>query len=317
MTYINHYDYKFNFPKLEDYNTLDFEDLLSLKNKAELELENIETELNKEPIQGLTPKMKKCFSEMPDEIIEHIKKWNTIRKSPYSCSLYSDDNITWDFKPDGVYSVSDHWNFNTKGKFHKLTNEMVINNSYITLCKFNQNINPATSFIFSKKLKNNSITIEEIEKDYSNEGVWEVIISLPKDTNKMYLKERTEKLYKRLKRHISYINDLFKEKDKQINMKNIQSFEDYKNEITEGKSEDGNVKIFNKQKDSVIAQNKEYNFEPIPAKFKDKDPNYDIVISKKIEIGAKDPVKKFREWSGNFWRKAKQRKQKYEPQAKQ
>jgi hypothetical protein len=86
-------------------------------------------------------------------------------------------------------------------------------------------------------------------------------------------------------------------------MKNIQSFNDYKKEISEGKSEDGNVKIFNKQKDAVIAQNKEYNFEPIPTKFKDKDPNYDIVISKKIEIGAKDPVKKFAQWNKEFWKK--------------
>ncbi len=101
-------------------------------------------------------------------------------------------------------------------------------------------------------------------------------------------------------------------------MKTIQNFNDFQNNITETKSEDGNIKIFNKQKDSIIAQNKEYNFEPIPDTFRDKDPNYQYVISKKIEIGAKDPVKKFREWAdgGRFWRKKKDRKKIYEPQAK-
>ncbi len=88
----------------------------------------------------------------------------------------------------------------------------------------------------------------------------------------------------------------------------IKKFNEFNGETFEGKSEDGNIKRFNAVKDATIAQNKEYNFEPIPASFKDKDPNYDIVISKKIEIGDPNPVKKFREWDGKYWERRKRKK---------
>lgn len=89
-------------------------------------------------------------------------------------------------------------------------------------------------------------------------------------------------------------------------MKNIKNYITFHSEnMDESKVEDGNIKLFNKQKDSVIAQNKEYNGDPIPDSFKDKDPNYDIVISRKIEIGDPNPVQKFREWDGKYWERRK------------
>lgn len=102
-------------------------------------------------------------------------------------------------------------------------------------------------------------------------------------------------------------------------MENIKTFEEFEEEMNEqSKTSDGkNVEIFNKQFNKVKNQNKEYNFSPIPDSFRDKDPNYQYVISKKIEIGDKNPVKKFKQWNGNYWRKRKDRNKKYEPQVKQ
>ena len=96
-------------------------------------------------------------------------------------------------------------------------------------------------------------------------------------------------------------------------MKIIKNFEEWNSSNLTEKNDAKNVEIFNKQKNKVINQNKEYNFDAIPkGKFKDKDPNYDIVHSNKIEIGDPNPVKKFKEWSGKYWRKKKDRYKKYE-----
>lgn len=92
---------------------------------------------------------------IPDVILEIISKWEITYKSPHSMSIYSSSNIGWNNKPDAVYCVSDHWNFIIDEKKHKITNIDVINNSYITLCKYNK-----------------------------NENVWEVMVSLPSNFEK-------------------------------------------------------------------------------------------------------------------------------------
>lgn len=82
-------------------------------------------------------------------------------------------------------------------------------------------------------------------------------------------------------------------------MKNIKSFEEFTNESN-------NVEIFNKGKNSVIAKNKEFNQEAMPDSMRDKDPNYRYVISKKIEIDDKNPVKKFKSLP-KFWERRKKK----------
>lgn len=85
-------------------------------------------------------------------------------------------------------------------------------------------------------------------------------------------------------------------------MKNIKSFEEFTNESN-------NVEIFNKGKNSVIAKNKEFNQEAMPDSMRDKDPNYRYVISKKIEIDDKNPVKKFKSLP-KFWERRKKKSKK-------
>lgn len=53
----------------------------------------------------------------PCELILEMSKWDKIIKSPYSDSFYS-AVVNWNFKPDGSLRISNHWNFESKGKLH-------------------------------------------------------------------------------------------------------------------------------------------------------------------------------------------------------
>jgi len=64
--------------------------------------------------------------------------------------------------------------------------------------------------------------------------------------------------------------------------------------------------------EASIANNKGYNFDAMPG-HTDTNPYYNNVNSKRIEIGDQDPIKSFKEWSGNFWRKDGEEHLKYEP----
>ena len=82
-------------------------------------------------------------------------------------------------------------------------------------------------------------------------------------------------------------------------MKIIKTFEEFTNKSN-------NVDLFNKGKNSIIKQNKEFNQEAMPDSMRDKDPNYRYVISKKIDIDDKNPVKKFKSLP-KFWERRKRK----------
>lgn len=71
---------------------------------------------------------------LPPGIVEKMKEWEHITKSPYSNSFYSSPDVTFKNKPDGSMRVSDHWNFPSRrdNKIHSKTNVPVENN--ITWC---------------------------------------------------------------------------------------------------------------------------------------------------------------------------------------
>jgi hypothetical protein len=306
-------DFNFNF---DSYKTTSIDDLREIRTNIGRELQLIDNKmklLTKIP-EGINSKDVTCFLQMPEEILNHIRNWDNIKKSPYSCSLYSENEIGWNHKPDGCFSVSDHWNFYLQGKYHKITDKMVINNTHITLCRFNNNLKPIDGYLIQKRIEEGIFTEEEIGI-YDTKGMWEVVLSLPKDTTKIDKIEELRQEKNKLRNLLKYLREINSKKDN-TTMNTIKNFNEFDVETFEGKTEDGNIKRFNAVKDATIAKNKEYNFEPIPDKFRDKDPNYQYTISKKIEIGTKDPVKKFKEWNGNFWRKKKDRKKKYEPKAK-
>lgn len=98
---------------------------------------------------------------IPDSIIEMMKEWPIIYKSPYSKSFYSSDDISWESKPDKSYRVSDHWNFvtNRGPKVHCQTTQPVKNNTHYSIGQFDEKTKKYTIILSelttatSKKIK--------------------------------------------------------------------------------------------------------------------------------------------------------------------
>ena len=76
--------------------------------------------------------------DIPQSILEMMKKWPIIYKSPYSNSFYSSDQITWSGKPDKSYRVSDHWNFVTRNgpKIHCVTTDPVKDQTHCSIGQY-------------------------------------------------------------------------------------------------------------------------------------------------------------------------------------
>jgi hypothetical protein len=77
---------------------------------------------------------------LPDEIIDEMRKWDIIVKSPYSNSFYNSLEIDWSSKPDGSYRVSDHWNFVSQDKKHCETTTKVPTNTHISLGQYDASL---------------------------------------------------------------------------------------------------------------------------------------------------------------------------------
>lgn len=98
---------------------------------------------------------------IPESIIEMMKEWPIIYKSPYSKSFYSSEDISWETKPDKSYRVSDHWNFVTSRgpKVHCQTTQPVKNNTHYSIGQFDEKTKKYTillselTTIQSKKIK--------------------------------------------------------------------------------------------------------------------------------------------------------------------
>lgn len=84
-----------------------------------------------------TPDKLKDF-DIPDEIIKEMESWEVIVKSPYSNTFYNSTEIGWNYKPDGSFRVSDHWNFETRGNKHCLTESPVTNTTHVSLGKYDR-----------------------------------------------------------------------------------------------------------------------------------------------------------------------------------
>lgn len=57
-------------------------------------------------------------NSMPDELINEMKNWKTMSKSPYGNSFYSTLDKSWNHTSKGTIRVSDHWNFTSRGEKH-------------------------------------------------------------------------------------------------------------------------------------------------------------------------------------------------------
>jgi hypothetical protein len=77
---------------------------------------------------------------LPPGILEKMKEWEYISKSPYSNSFYSSKDVTFATKPNGSMRVSDHWNFVSRrdSKIHSKTDISVENNKEWCIGVFNE-----------------------------------------------------------------------------------------------------------------------------------------------------------------------------------
>jgi hypothetical protein len=75
---------------------------------------------------------------VPNVLVEMMKEWPIIWKSPYSDSMYNTDEISWTYKPDGTLRVSDHWNFSTRSKKHCITKTKVPNKTHWAIGKYDR-----------------------------------------------------------------------------------------------------------------------------------------------------------------------------------
>ena len=113
--------------------------------------------------------------DIPEQIIEQMKTWEIIYKSPYSNSFYNTTEVNWGEKPNVSLRVSDHWNFSTRktkltGRLHCKTNKNILNKSRYTIGKYNSEKDVYVVLLslsktsIEKKREYNS-TIENIEKN--------------------------------------------------------------------------------------------------------------------------------------------------------
>ncbi len=76
--------------------------------------------------------------DIPDGIIEKMKSWEVIVKSPYGNSFYNSKDISWTNKPDGSFRVSDHWNFVARDSKHCITTNPVKNTTHVSLGQYDK-----------------------------------------------------------------------------------------------------------------------------------------------------------------------------------
>jgi len=158
-------------------------------NKLKKEINELEKELDDIIYCGLYNKdklinMRNCLYSMPNELVHTINRlFHKIYKSPYSCSIYSGEK-DWNYTEPNSYTVSDHFNFFSKGKYHKLTNTPLINeiikkynidnkdiineNDYWYLCKFIVGEKSYSDYLRENSAEKNGayVILDVFKKDY-------------------------------------------------------------------------------------------------------------------------------------------------------
>lgn len=179
---------------------------------------------------------------IPDSIIEMMKEWPIIYKSPYSKSFYSSDDISWESKPDKSYRVSDHWNFVTSRgpKIHCQTTEPVKNNTHYSIGQFDEKT-----------------------------GKYNILLSELTTIANKKIKDKEEKLKYLKDPEVIYRKKLFKDR-----IKNGEVFaefsidsKDYKGQVDKYSGYGGDIRIKNYKGEVIYTNN---YFEPTDFKLVDK-----------------------------------------------
>lgn len=179
---------------------------------------------------------------IPDSIIEMMKEWPIIYKSPYSKSFYSSDDISWESKPDKSYRVSDHWNFvtNRGPKVHCQTTQPVKNNTHYSIGQFDE------------KTKKYTIILSELTTDTSKK-----------------IKDKEEKLKYLKDPEVIYRKKLFKDRIKNGEVFSEFSIDgqEYSGLVDKYSGYGGDIRLKNDKGEVIYTNN---YFEPTDFKLVDK-----------------------------------------------
>jgi len=158
-------------------------------NKLKKEINELEKELDDIIYCGLVNKDKlitigTCIYSMPDELVHIINRlFKEVHVSPYSCSIYSSKK-DWNYTEPNSYTVSDHFNFLSRWKYHKLTTTPLINeiikkynienkdiideNDYWYLCKFVVGEKSYSDYLYEYSAEKNGayVILDVFKKDY-------------------------------------------------------------------------------------------------------------------------------------------------------
>lgn len=179
---------------------------------------------------------------IPDSIIEMMKEWPIIYKSPYSKSFYSSDDISWESKPDNSYRVSDHWNFvtNRGPKVHCQTTQPVKNNTHYSIGQFDE------------KTKKYTIILSELTTDTSKK-----------------IKDKEERLKYLKDPEVIYRKRLFKDRIKngEVFVEFTIDGQNYSGLVDKYSGYGGDIRIKNNRGEVIYTNN---YFEPTDFKLVDK-----------------------------------------------
>ena len=78
-------------------------------------------------------------------------KYDLVQKSPYSESYYSDGEIDWNYKPEGSYRLSDHWNFESQGQKHCILDYTEDYTQEWLLCQYRNGVYHLIERVFSEE----------------------------------------------------------------------------------------------------------------------------------------------------------------------
>lgn len=140
--------------------------------------------------------------DIPDEIIDKMKDWEVIFKSPFSDSFYNSIEVKSGYKPDGSFRVSDHWNYQSMDKSKEIhcVTDIPVKDSNISLGQYDANLDryriilslPKPSFTKSQEDKRKKVDMLKdpelisMKKDLKNRIMNKEILAKVVDSDKIY-----------------------------------------------------------------------------------------------------------------------------------
>ena len=108
---------------------------------------------------------------IPAELSLEMANWDYRSKSPYSFSFYNMPGKSWTHTPEGILRVSDHWNFESRGEKHAVTDRPVENGTHWTLAEYRDGVYHVLKTIprtgaNTQKDTVEKFTLDKIQKEY-------------------------------------------------------------------------------------------------------------------------------------------------------